>query len=168
MAFTFKFRRGNSTDWTAKNPILADGEPGVERDTGRLKIGTGATPWNELPYSAGGSGGTPGPQGPVGPAGPSGPASTVPGPQGPAGVDSTVAGPQGPAGPAGPAGADSTVPGPQGPAGAASTVAGPVGPSGPQGLQGLRGTFGVFTNPGDPVPDPSGFVVNDIWIEVYG
>lgn len=150
MAFTFKLKRGNSAVWTAKNPILAAGEPGVERDTGRLKIGTGTTPWNDLPYSAGGGGGEPGPIGPEGPQGPQGPA----GPEGPAGADSTVAGPEGPQGPAGP----------EGPAGADSTVPGPEGPEGPQGLP---GTFAVFTDPGDPVPDPTQFVENDIWIEVY-
>lgn len=152
MGFTFKLKRGNSVEWTAKNPILAAGEPGVERDTGRLKIGTGTTPWNDLPYSAGGGGGgEPGPEGPQGPQGIPGPIGLT----GPAGADSTVAGPAGPEGPQGP----------KGPAGADSTVAGPEGPEGPQGP---RGSFGVFTEPGDPVPNPTEFAVNDIWIEVYG
>lgn len=47
---TFKFRRGQSSSWTALNPILADGEPGYELDTHKLKIGDGVTLWNDLPY----------------------------------------------------------------------------------------------------------------------
>jgi len=159
MAVTFKLKRGHSVEWIAKNPILAAGEPGVERDTGRLKIGDGTTPWNELPYSVGGGGGgEPGPEGPEGPQGPQG----IPGPvgvdstvPGPAGADSTVPGPEGPQGPEGPAGADSTVIGPEGPegpeglqgipgpAGADSTVIGPEGPEGPEGPVGPEGPPGV-------------------------
>lgn len=51
----FKFKRGNAATWTKLNPILEDGEPGFELDTGKLKIGNNITPWNELPYLAGGS-----------------------------------------------------------------------------------------------------------------
>lgn len=47
---TFKFKRGLAMNWTAKNPILEAGEPGFELDTGKLKIGNGTTPWNELEY----------------------------------------------------------------------------------------------------------------------
>ncbi len=39
--FTFKLRRDSSTMWAAKNPILPEGEPGYETDTGRFKVGTG-------------------------------------------------------------------------------------------------------------------------------
>jgi hypothetical protein len=46
----FQFKRGSAQAWTDKNPILFAGEPGFELDTGRLKIGNGATPWNDLPY----------------------------------------------------------------------------------------------------------------------
>jgi hypothetical protein len=48
---SFQLRRGNSsgaTGWTAVNPILAPGEPGFEIDTDTLKIGDGATRWNDL------------------------------------------------------------------------------------------------------------------------
>ena len=55
----FQFRRGPSTEWTAANPILADGEMGIEKDTGLFKIGNGINPW------AGGDG----PMGPTGPLG---------------------------------------------------------------------------------------------------
>lgn len=47
---TFKFKRGLAENWTIKNPILETGEPGFELDTGKLKIGNGITPWNELLY----------------------------------------------------------------------------------------------------------------------
>lgn len=47
---TFKLRRDLSTTWTRVNPILEEGEPAYERDTGKLKIGNGTTPWISLPY----------------------------------------------------------------------------------------------------------------------
>jgi hypothetical protein len=53
MEFTFKFRRGSSTEWIDTNPLLADGEPGFELNTGKVKIGNGADRWNDLPYLAG-------------------------------------------------------------------------------------------------------------------
>jgi hypothetical protein len=44
--------------WDRLNPILADGEPGFETDTGRFKIGIDRTFWKDLPYFApGGSSG---------------------------------------------------------------------------------------------------------------
>lgn len=46
----FQFKRGAAQAWTDKNPILFAGEPGYELDTGLLKIGNGATAWNDLPY----------------------------------------------------------------------------------------------------------------------
>lgn len=45
---TFKLRRGNSSTWESKNPILAEGEPGYALDIGVLKIGDGITPWKAL------------------------------------------------------------------------------------------------------------------------
>lgn len=50
MQFTFKLRRGNAAQWTAVNPILAEGEPGVEVDTDKFKIGNGVDHWNDLAY----------------------------------------------------------------------------------------------------------------------
>lgn len=49
---TFQLRRGNLTEWETKNPILAIGEPGFVVDKFKLKIGDGATAWNDLPYIA--------------------------------------------------------------------------------------------------------------------
>jgi hypothetical protein len=48
---TIRIRRGVAYRWTEINPILADGEPGFETDTRKLKIGDGHTPWKDLPYS---------------------------------------------------------------------------------------------------------------------
>lgn len=50
-----KFRRGTAAEWVASQPqpggeVLRLGEPGYEKDTGRLKIGDGITPWNSLAY----------------------------------------------------------------------------------------------------------------------
>lgn len=45
-----RFRRGLQYEWSAKNPLLGAGEPGVETDTHRFKIGDGLSAWNALPY----------------------------------------------------------------------------------------------------------------------
>ena len=50
-----KFRRDTAAAWTEANPVLAQGEPGFEHDTGLLKIGDGATAWTNLDYAAGGN-----------------------------------------------------------------------------------------------------------------
>ena len=50
MAVTIQLKRGSSAAWKRLNPVLSIGEPGFEKDTNRLKIGDGFTPWNELPY----------------------------------------------------------------------------------------------------------------------
>jgi hypothetical protein len=54
-----KFRRGTAAEWAASEPqpggeVLRLGEPGWEKDTGKLKIGDGVTPWNNLGYVSGG------------------------------------------------------------------------------------------------------------------
>ena len=54
-------RNGTAAQWTTANPILAEGEMGVETNTGQFKIGNGALAWNALPY-----GGLVGPEGPQG------------------------------------------------------------------------------------------------------
>lgn len=41
-----------AANWTAQNPILAMAEEGYETDTGKRKIGDGATAWNSLAYGA--------------------------------------------------------------------------------------------------------------------
>jgi hypothetical protein len=52
---TILLRRGTSTAWSTANPVLAQGEPGFETDTNRLKIGDGLTHWNSLAYLFSGS-----------------------------------------------------------------------------------------------------------------
>jgi len=53
MAQQIQLRNGTYTQWFTANPTLAVGEIGVETDTNRFKVGTGATSWNSLSYSLG-------------------------------------------------------------------------------------------------------------------
>ena len=48
--FTFKLRRDTSSRWISVNPILSDGEPGFETDTGLMKIGNGSKTCEEWGY----------------------------------------------------------------------------------------------------------------------
>ena len=50
VAFSIQLRRDNSTNWSSVNPTLLSGEPGVETDTNKIKIGDGISAWNVLPY----------------------------------------------------------------------------------------------------------------------
>jgi len=50
MAIQIQLRRGNATQWSTQNPIIAEGELCVELDTSKFKIGDGIRPWNLLPY----------------------------------------------------------------------------------------------------------------------
>ena len=47
---TFQFKRGTAQRWMEVDPILKQGEPGFEYDTGKLKIGDGVTAWSSLKY----------------------------------------------------------------------------------------------------------------------
>ena len=47
---TIQFHRGLAATWASNNPTLAYGEPGFEKDTGKLKIGDGVSDWNSLGY----------------------------------------------------------------------------------------------------------------------
>lgn len=53
-----KLRRDTAANFTSKNPVLGIGEPAYETDTKKLKIGDGATVYNNLDYFAGGGGST--------------------------------------------------------------------------------------------------------------
>lgn len=136
MSYSFKLRRGPAAEWTTDNPVLRDGEPGVENDTGKFKIGDGVHSWSSLPYFINQTAinalieqaledavieGVPGPEGPAGPEGP-------PGADGADGQD----------------GAD----GAQGPPGAD----GADGSDGAQGIQGIQGIQGVKGDTGDTGP----------------
>ena len=50
MAVNILLRRGTAAEWTASNPILLEGEVGVETDSKKLKVGDGLTAWASLPY----------------------------------------------------------------------------------------------------------------------
>ena len=55
MAVQLQLRRGSASQWTAANTLLAQGELGLETDTGKLKIGDGSTVWTSLAYYTAGS-----------------------------------------------------------------------------------------------------------------
>lgn len=132
---TIQWRNDTAARWTSENPVLLAGEPGYERDTGKYKIGDGATAWNALAYQAD--------SGPAGPTGPTGPA----GPTGPTGADSTVPGPTGATGDPGAAGAT----GPTGATGATGPT-GDTGPTGPTGATGDSGATGPTGATGASAP----------------
>lgn len=47
-----QLRRNTDANWAAANPVLLEGELGIEIDASRnrIKIGDGSTAWNDLPY----------------------------------------------------------------------------------------------------------------------
>jgi hypothetical protein len=63
MAIKVQLRNDTSAAWSAANPVLMQGEIGIDRDSGRIKIGNGVTAWNALPFAL------TGPEGPQGSAG---------------------------------------------------------------------------------------------------
>ena len=52
MAIQIQFRNDTAANWTAANPVLAQGELGLETNTRLYKIGNGATAWNALAYGS--------------------------------------------------------------------------------------------------------------------
>jgi hypothetical protein len=52
MADLIQFRRDTSANWTSANPVLAQGEIGLNLTTGQYKIGDGSTAWNSLAYGS--------------------------------------------------------------------------------------------------------------------
>ena len=44
-------RRDTAANWTSANPVLLNGEVGLETDTGKEKTGNGVTAWTSLVYS---------------------------------------------------------------------------------------------------------------------
>lgn len=51
MSTVIQFRRGSSSQWAQVNPVLLDGEPGIELNTGKFKLGDGTNPWTSLQYA---------------------------------------------------------------------------------------------------------------------
>ena len=50
MAVKIQLRRDTASNWSTNNPVLAEGEIGIEIDTTLMKVGDGTTAWNDLPY----------------------------------------------------------------------------------------------------------------------
>jgi hypothetical protein len=50
---TMQQRRGTKAQWESVNPVLFDGELGLESDTKDFKFGDGVTHWNNLTYAGG-------------------------------------------------------------------------------------------------------------------
>ena len=51
MATKIQIRRDTAANWVATNPVLSQGEPGHEIDTGKVKYGNGTSDWKTLAYS---------------------------------------------------------------------------------------------------------------------
>lgn len=51
MANRIQLRRDTASNWENVNPVLSDGEMGVEWDTGFIKVGDGSSYWNDLDYN---------------------------------------------------------------------------------------------------------------------
>lgn len=47
---TIKLRRDTAANWTSVNPVLNEGEMGLETDTNKLKIGDGYNTWSDRGY----------------------------------------------------------------------------------------------------------------------
>lgn len=132
-----QLRRRTARAWQEENPVLLRGEPGIEVDTGRMKIGNGIGSWDQLVY-VGGEGEGSGPQGPKGDKGDTG----DPGPMGPQGEIGPI-GLKGDKGDKGDPG-DDGAPGATGATGltGATGATGATGEQGPQGIQGVPGATG--------------------------
>jgi hypothetical protein len=55
MANRIQLRRDTSANWNRVNPVLEDGEPGLDITTNQIKYGDGSSTWTELEYASGGS-----------------------------------------------------------------------------------------------------------------
>lgn len=51
---SFDHVRNTAAGFTSANPVLGYGVIGLETDSGKIKVGDGATSWSSLPYSGGG------------------------------------------------------------------------------------------------------------------
>jgi len=166
-----QIRRDTLANWVSTNPILANGEMGINLDTYQYKVGDGVKRWNLLPYAGiAGPTGSPGPAissltGATGVTGPTGPTGMT----GPTGISSTgVTGPVriGVTGFTGPTGVQATgqtgatgAIGPTGYTGAAGSTGatGPTGQAGAAGSRGATGPAGVSTGAtGSSATGPTG------------
>ena len=53
MSDRVQFRRDTKARWEEVNPVLMEGEIGLEIDTNNIKMGDGVHAWNELEYGVG-------------------------------------------------------------------------------------------------------------------
>lgn len=44
-------RYDTAANWSTNNPVLLEGEMGIESDTRKFKFGNGTTSWNSLAYA---------------------------------------------------------------------------------------------------------------------
>ena len=51
MATRIQLRRDTAANWQSVNPVLAQGELGLNLDTNQVKLGDGVTAWNSLSYT---------------------------------------------------------------------------------------------------------------------
>lgn len=54
----FELRNDTAENWVSANPVLLAGEPGIETDTNKWKVGDGVNTWADLPYFSQGGGST--------------------------------------------------------------------------------------------------------------
>ena len=52
MAVQIQLRNDTAANWTSADPVLAQGEMGLESDTRLFKIGDGVNNWSDLQYGA--------------------------------------------------------------------------------------------------------------------
>lgn len=177
--FKFQLRRGSAAEWVDDNPVLLSGEPGVESDTKKFKIGDGVHAWTALhyfidqvaiqalidsaviegvegdsAYEVAVNNGFAGTEEEwldslVGPPGATGPTGST-GPTGATGATGAT-GPTGPTGPQGTAGATG-----------ATGATGPTGPTGSDGADGIDYTGPTITVASSAPSSPS---VGDVWID---
>lgn len=50
MATRIQLRRDTAANWTTANPVLREGEIGIETDTLKIKVGNGSVAWSLRPY----------------------------------------------------------------------------------------------------------------------
>jgi hypothetical protein len=157
MAIQIQLRHGTAAAWIAANPLLAEGEVGLETDTSKFKIGTGLLNWNALPYAGGGTAVSAAPPSmPLPRDGAPGKDSFIPGPSGVPGAQGAqgIQGIQGIQGVPGGAGAAGTQ-GPPGFDGKRGVDGFPIpGPKGDPGAPGVAGTAGLRGPPGMDAKPP--------------
>jgi len=152
MPYRILFRRDIAANWTLNNPVLADGEPGWETDTDRLKIGDGVTAWTNLSYYVGTTGGT----GSTGSNGPTGATGSI-------GVTGAT-GPIGSTGPTGSTPSDYASTGPNLFYGSQTIAAtGPTGATGPYTL--ILADYNDLTFLDNPSAATGGIPLGGIYVE---